>query len=252
MINLRTVLLAGVAMAIAVCAGCGSGQSIDPKADQALRSMSDTLGQAETLSFLATGTMDEMIETGQLAQFTRKSEILLARPDKLAVKTAGDDLSRSAWYDGKRLTILDRTENTYASIEVPDDVEEMFDFVIEEYGLTIPVADLLFRSPHKTLVANVTTGLYIGQSSVQDHLCHHLAFRQEAIDWQIWIDAGEVPVPRKLLITYKQEPGQPSYSVTMSDWNLSAKAGADRFTPILPKDAKLVEMDDLLGREAGP
>ena len=39
--------------------------------------------------------------------------------------------------------------------------------------------------------------------------CHHLAFEQATIDWQLWIDAGKDPLPRKLVITYKTEDEVP-------------------------------------------
>ena len=249
MIHVHRMLALGMCLVVAACAGCAteSARNVDPQADQVLKSMSEALGRAEAISFKVEGMMDEVLETGQLAQFSRRSKVLLARPDSLHADTTGDDLSRSVWYDGRTVTVLDNLAKTYASVEVPNTIEKMLDLAIDKYGLTMPAADLLFGNSYKTLIANVTTGTYIGLHSVGDHPCHHLAFRQEEIDWQIWVDAGETPVPRKLLITYKQETGHPTYSITMGDWDLSAKAPADRFAPNLPADAKRVEMEVLLG-----
>ncbi len=43
----------------------------------------------------------------------------------------------------------------------------------------------------------------------------HLAFRQEVINWQIWIDRAKV-VPRKLLINYKLLDGAPRHETVIT------------------------------------
>ena len=80
---------------------------------------------------------------------------------------------------------------------------------------------------------NAQSGFYAGLHTVQGVDCHHLVFRQADIDWQIWIDAGLMPLPRKLLITYKDEPGFPRYTGLFSDWDLSPELGDSvfRFVP---------------------
>ena len=241
-----------------VLTGCQNGDSptqssadIDPQAQQALKAMSDLLGSAKSFSFHAVGQMDEVVQTGQLVRLSRASDVSVTRPSKLFVDTEGDDVSRSSWYDRDKLTMLDKEQNEYASIDVPNTIEAMLDFIIEEYGLTLPLADLLFRNPYETLTSNIQVGTYIGLSNVEGHSCHHLLFEQELIDWQIWIDAGQAPVPRKFVITYKQEPGQPGYSVTMEKWDLKPTFANDLFEPNPPADATQVQMNELLGTGQG-
>ena len=65
--------------------------------------------------------------------------------------------------------------------------------------------------------------------------CHHLAFAQETIDWQIWIDAGPRPVPRKLLIHHKDERGAPKYSARLSGWDFHPRL-SDGFFEFHPPD----------------
>jgi len=86
---------------------------------------------------------------------------------------------------------------------------------------------------------------------VGDTQCHHLLFEQENIDWQIWIDSGQPPLPRKLVITYKQEPGQPQYVATMDNWDLSPAVSKETFEFTPPADAKAVSMADLVSQERG-
>ena len=245
-------------LSVVMFTGCQGSDSpthpsadVDPQADQVLKAMSNLLGKTKSFSFRAVGYMDEVAETGQLVQISRESDVSVTRPSKLFVETEGDDVSRSAWYDRGKLTVLDKEQNEYTVIGVPKTIEAMLDFIIDEYGLTLPLADLLFSNPYKTLTSNVQLGSYIGLGQVGDHSCHHLLFEQELIDWQIWIDAGQSPVPRKFVITYKQEPGQPGYSVTMEKWDFKPTFANDLFEPDPPDDATEVQMNELLGTGEG-
>ncbi len=134
---------------------------------------------------------------------------------------------------------------------VPGRIDRMLDYMVEKYDLVVPMADLLAGKTYKSLLANVESGSYVGLHSVGETQCHHLLMEQENIDWQIWIDAAQPPLPRKLVITYKQEPGQPQYVATMDDWDLSPaiSQGTFKFTP--PADAKAVSMADLVSQERG-
>jgi hypothetical protein len=248
MTALRKVLAVS-ALTAAACAGCGS--NIDAQSDRALRSMSSALDKANALSFHAVGVMDEVARTGQLVQLSRDSKVLLRRPDGLRVETTGDDVSRAAWYDGRTLTVLDRDTKQYATIGARPTIVQTHDFIVDEYGLTMPLADFLCGKTYECMKAAVQAGTYVGLADIEGHSCHHLAFRQEMIDWQIWIDAGQTPVPRKLVITYKLEEGQPSYVATMDQWDLSPRVSDDLFQPALPAGARRVQMRGLLGLEEG-
>jgi len=48
--------------------------------------------------------------------------------------------------------------------------------------------------------------------------CEHLAFRNDDTDWQIWIQVGDAPIPRKYVITSKTEEGAPQYTLVIRDW----------------------------------
>ena len=251
---LRYETVVGI-IAAGMSAGCASSQSrvreLDPQADSILKQMCGTLDGAKALRLRVSATMDRPVETGQLAQFHRTSEITMVRPDRLYATTDSDDGQWSAWYRGKTLTVLDRDANTYATEAVPARTDKMLDYMAENYDLIMPMADLLIGETYDSLIADVDSGSYVGLRAVGDTSCHHLLFRQENIDWQIWIDAGERPVPRKMVITYTQEPGQPQYVATMNDWNLAPAPSEATFTFTPPAGAKSVPMSDLLANESG-
>ena len=81
----------------------------------------------------------------------------------------------------------------------------------------------------------------VGRHGVDGVPCHHLAFSQESIDWQIWIEDGPQPVPRKLVITYKTEPGSPQYVARLSNWDFEPRFSKQYFEFEVPADAGEIE-----------
>ena len=108
---------------------------------------------------------------------------------------------------------------TYGVLEgVPATIDATLDHLAENYDLVLPVADLLYSDVFQAVQPGIRTGTYAGLHYVGSRKCHHLVFTHEAVDWQIWIDAGAKPVPRKLVITYKLEDGHPQYQAVITEW----------------------------------
>jgi hypothetical protein len=81
----------------------------------------------------------------------------------------------------------------------------------------------------------------VGSSVVDGTRCHHLAFTEKTIDWEVWIEDGTQWVPRKLVITYKTLPGAPQFEAVLSDWDLVTQTPDALFTPALPPGAARIE-----------
>ena len=105
--------------------------------------------------------------------------------------------------------------------------------------------DFLYADVYSRLMESVQRGVYLGLHDVGGVPCHHLSFEQATIDWQLWIDAGPEPLPRKLVIAYKTEDEVPQYAVTIHKWNLTANVPdqAFRFDP--PQGAARVDVTAL-------
>ena len=83
--------------------------------------------------------------------------------------------------------------------------------------------------------------LYIGVNDVNGVDCDHVAFSSRNIDLQLWLDRSGKPVPRKIVINYRTEPGSPEYIAVLSDWKFPKQISDNRFSPHLPKDARRIE-----------
>ncbi len=169
----------------------------------------------------------------------------MERPNHVAADATGDTLNRASWYDGRTVTVLDKEHNVYATIEAPATIDATLDKIVDEYGVVLPLADLLYADPYAVLMAGVTYGRYLGIHQAAGVACHHLAFSQDTIEWQIWIDAGDKPLPRKLVISYVQEPGEPQYTAVIRRWNLESSVPEGLFTFEAPEGAQKIEAKDM-------
>jgi hypothetical protein len=214
---------------------------IDPKADEILKKMGKLLADAKSLSFESHAIADQMTPDGQKLQFAKNQKVVLHRPDKLAADVIGDVDDLIFRYDGKHVALYNPRTHSWGAAEAPASIDATLDMLESKYGMSIPMADLVFPDPYDDLMQHVRSGQYVGLGYVGDIRCHHLAFRQLGIDWQIWIQDSDQPVPLKFVITFKESPGQPQYTAFMSNWNLSAQTPDSAFVLTPPADAKEVE-----------
>lgn len=215
---------------------------VEPRAQELVRQMSDRLARATALAIEAEELYDEVPAGTPRQQLTSVRRVAMRRPDRLVGDASGDALNRSFWYDGRTFSALDREQNVWASGEVPPTIDEALDWVFDQTGTVVPLADFLYADVYDRMMAQVQRGVYLGIHEAAGVPCHHLSFEQATIDWQLWIDAGGDPLPRKLVITYKTEDEVPQYSVTIRKWNLEATLPEALFQFAPPEGAKRVEV----------
>ncbi len=235
---MKPYLLAGVVFTYALIAPAGNLRPVhaldapvmEARTEELLRKMCDTLKTAKQLSFQAGITYDEVLSSGQKLQYAASFNASLKRPAHLRTNYRGDMRTTGLWYDGKNVTLLDTERKLYATAPAPSEIDGLLERIVEDFGFSIPVADLLYSDPCSVLTENVTSGQYLGTHAIEGVHTYHLAFTQETVDWQLWIEEGARPVPRKITITYKGLPGSPQYTAVLSDWDLSPDLPDPLFT----------------------
>ena len=222
---------------------------IELKADQYLKAMSSYLAGLKTYSFQVEEFFDEVQDDGQKLQFSNQRHMSVSRPDKVFGEDEGDTANSLFYYDGKTVTVFDRGQKTYATEKVPGTIDAMLDDLHDRFDTHQTLADFLFADPYKMFTEHVQSGTYVGLNYVGKVKCHHLAFRQRILDWQIWIDAGDRPLPRKLLITFKRQMDEPQYTALIHRWDVNPKLSDDLFQFQPPEGVRKV---DFLNRHAAP
>src|SRR6185295_6512005 len=74
---------------------------LEPKAMDILKAMSAKLAGSKAMSFTAVVTYESPSRLGPPLAYTTSSEVVMQRPDKLRVVTAGDGPASEFYYDGK-------------------------------------------------------------------------------------------------------------------------------------------------------
>lgn len=206
----------------------------DPRA--VVQRMGDYLKTLQSFTLNADISTDVVLELGAKVQYLSAAEITMRRPDRFRASVVGDNGSRDYYYDGKSFTMYGKLLNFYATVDAPPTLDELFGTLLDKYDLPLPLADLLYQSVHSTLLDSTTAGAVVGRSRVGGTVCDHVGFHQNDVDWQLWVEAGSTPLPRRLVITTLDEPSQPQYQAVLT-WNLTPRIDEAMFAFAPPKDA---------------
>jgi hypothetical protein len=185
---------------------------------------------------------DEVIDlAGQKLQLSGSANLVVERPNHFYAQRQGPLADVEAIFDGQTLTLHGKGHQVYAPLEAPGTIDQAITQLRAETGLDAPAGDLFYADPYPGLMTDVMSGAYIGTAYVNGTECHHLAFRAAKVDWQIWIQTGDRPLPMKYVITSKWVTGAPEYAVRFRDWNTEPKIEAARFSFVPPPGAKRLE-----------
>ena len=167
----------------------------------------------------------------------------MSRPDKLRATRTGGYRDVEIVFDGKMLTVNNKDGKDYAQIEATGTAEELIDVLREKHGVVAPGADLLLTNVFNVMMADVVEAAVIGKGVIDGVECDHLAFRNVETDWQIWIEAGAKPIPRKYVITSKGIGEAPQYTLRIKEWKTDVPADAFAFKP--DPSAKKIALGEL-------
>jgi hypothetical protein len=215
---------------------------VEKNAEKLLRSMTDYLSQLKEFTFTAEGFYEYVLDsTKQKILINNNGKLYFKRPDKFKAERTNELSDAEFYYNGKLLTVYGKKQNYYAQDEVPSDLNKALDYSRDILSIETPAADLLYTDAYNGLMEDVISGQYLGKAYAGGKLCHHLAFRGNETDWQIWIEDGKKPLPRKYLITSKKLEGAPQYSIEIPEWNTDVKLSDQMFTFTPPKGATRIE-----------
>lgn len=211
---------------------------IDVLADQRLQEMSDFLEKQKHFRFNVEIVYDAVEPDGQKVQLGRRSRVEIRRPDRLYAESQGDrGWDQTSVYDGRHFLLYDKSKNLYSRTETPPTLDEFFEFLFDEHGASPPLVDFLVKDVHAALSAKADSGALLGEAFVAEKECDHLVFSSELLDWQVWIDRGDAPWPRKFVITYKDVDVRPQFMAVFRDWSTDVPSDPQRFLTSPPGGA---------------
>lgn len=223
---------------------------IEPGAMDALQRLGTYLRTLQSFQVTSDMTTDQVLEDGEIIQSSKQVNLLASRPNRLRMEITGDDQHRLYFFDGKTFTIYGLIVNYYATVPAPGTLGELTDVLNDKYGIEFPLADLFQWGTKDETIKRIKGAQDIGPAAIDGVTCEQYAFRQDGINWQIWIQLGQFPLPRKLVIQTLTDEARPQHTEKLS-WNLAPSFSEDAFTFTPPADAKRIAIAQANGASTG-
>ena len=247
----RLVLAVSVVCLGLLCTGPAMAEAQGSDATSILKAMSDYMSSQKTIKLRFDSNIEVITPQLEKIQFTNSGEALLSRPDKLRAHRVGGYADVALYFDGKTVSVFGKHINGYAQFDAPGSVDHLIEALRLGHGIALPGADLLLSNSYDVLVVGVKESKYIGRGVIDGLECEHLAFRNFDTDWQLWVEVGDRPIPRKLVITSKTLNSAPQYTIRIKEFKTGVKPPPDAFAFVPPAGAEklspdaLIELDEL-------
>ena len=217
--------------------------SLEPAATEALNKMGVYLRSLKDFQVTAEVTAEDVLDDGQKIQFAHSTNVLAALPNRLRIEVNGDQISRLFLYDGKSFTLYARSAGYYATVDAPPTISQLIGVASDKYDIEIPLLDLFLWGGPRATTNELTDATDIGPGNVEGITCEHYAFRQPGLDWQVWIQLGDHPLPRKLVLSTTTDDARPEHTTVLA-WNLAPSYNDAAFVFDPPPDAHKIVFSD--------
>jgi hypothetical protein len=200
----------------------------DAEAIAALDRMGAYLRSIAPFKLVSNASSEQVYGNGQKLQFLQRTTYTMGGPERLRVKIETDSQNRDVFYNGTIFTISAPRAAKYIQLPASGTIGQVLTRAYEDWGIEFPVQDLFRWGDSSATAERPREGFKVGTGRIGDAVTDHYAFRQTGVDWQIWIDQGDKPLPRKMVITNLEDPAQPQY-VAYFSWDLTPSLPTNTF-----------------------
>ena len=213
----------------------------DPDARALLLGMANFMANAPGFRLTMRSSYDAIQADGQRIEFGERRQVLMQRPDRFRVDVERSDGERGGVvFDGRTITAFNTTDNVYARVKKPGSVDQALVYMVRDLQATMPLARMFTTGFAPYLDKRARSVTFVEECTLFDVPTNHVAARSDEVDLQLWIAKGPEPLPRRVVITYKNAPGQPQFRADLHDWKVAANADAAAFKFVPPAGAEQV------------
>jgi hypothetical protein len=225
----------------------------EQKAVTILKNMSEYLAKAERFSVSIRDGYDAVQQSGQKVEFGEVRKVTVSRPDRLRIEVERSDGEKGlVVFNGKDLTVYTQDKNVYATVSREGTLDQVIKYALDDLKIRVPLAMMLLSTLPSELDKLVVSADYVETTTITDVPCDHLAVRtSKGVDFQVWVAQGSEPLPRRIVITYKDEPGQPQFWADLSNWNLAPEVSDALFTFTPPAGTDRIQFLAEIGSAEG-
>ena len=202
----------------------------EARAIEILKASCAKLAAAGSMSFNALAAYETPSLWGPPLIYGRISEVVLQRPDKLAVLTIGDGPRTEFYDDGKIMMSFHPAEKLVAVTEAPPTIDAALEKLYGVAGTYFPFTDVIVADPWKDMSTGLTGAFTVGESILVGGVATDVvAYETNGVFIQIWIGKDD-KLPRMARAMYLDDPLQLRQSVQFSNWQLNPAVAAEAFT----------------------
>ena len=221
--------------------------AVDQNAVDALKKMSTYLMSLNTLAITSDASIDMVTSEGQRIQFDGTTDYKVKRPG-FVIRFASDAKSRDFYYDGKQFTMYAPKLGYYATVAAPATNREALDTIYDRYGIRLPLEDLFrWNDLGNDRAKSFKSAMVLGPATIGGVKTTHYAFREPEVDWEIWIQDGDQPLPRKLSIVDRTDTARPTFTSTLK-WTINPTFNDSDFTFTPGADAQKIQLATFKGQ----
>ena len=219
------------------------------KASEILTRMATFMAGAQRFSMTVHGDYDAVQASGQKVEFGETRKVTLNRPNQLRVEGERSDGAKMlAVFNGKEIMLIDGANNVYATEPQPGGLDDSIIHFVKDLRMQLPLAMLLVTQLPEELKNRVRSIDYVEKTKINGIAVHHLAARDDTVDFQVWVADGEQPLPQRVVITYKNAKGEPQFRADLTDWNLAPAVTDTTFAATPPPGAQKIAFAAQLAR----
>jgi hypothetical protein len=212
-----------------------------PEAMAVLKNMAEYLSSAGKFSVKVSAGYDVVQDSGQKLEFGEVRETTLVRPNQLRVETTESDGDRNLFiFDGTTISYSHGAQKVYATASAAGTLDDAVKYFVQKLRMRVPLALMYVSNMAEEFEQRVESAAYVEYSTQFDVPCHHVAARTANVDFQVWVAAGREPLPRRVVITYKNEEGEPQFWANFTNWNLSPSVSDAMFVFTPPQGAEKI------------
>ena len=231
--------------------GATAPPRVDPAAVKALADMSAFLQSLSAFELTSRTSLDLVANDDQKIQLDGIATYKVRKPDAFVIDVVSDEWNRRFIYKGREFTLYAPKLNYFSTWAAPATIKDAIADAETRFGISLPLDDLFrWSEPGGARAGDLISGYLVGVETVDGVKTNHYAFREALIDWQIWIQHGDQPLPRKVVIVDRRDPTNPAYVARLT-WVLNPTLTDADFASFLPgKDAKRIRIT--LQQAGGP
>ncbi|MES2467975.1 MAG: DUF2092 domain-containing protein [Verrucomicrobiota bacterium] len=249
----HTLLAISLALFASSCASrytaLPADHGVPPDADALLKSMSTRLASSSNYRFTATRTMEK--ERAEKMHQPAKAgvEVVVAKPDKLAVKVTGKGAPSEMIFDGRTFTVVDGLNRFYSKAQLRGTLDKVPGHLAQVYGFQPPLAEFIVSDVYQDIKGRVESVSYLGRGTVNEGgksvQCQRIGLQGGLADAELWLAVSD-SLPRRLIITAKPAAGSGTImDVDFLTWDLNAPASDSTFRYQPPAGAEETPMISL-------